>query len=91
MHSIYTRAEFVTTLVDMLKLNEVTTAPKFEDVAADAVYTDAIAEAKLAGFIQGYGAISLYRLCFSSFIFMIQCRESHREIIKAGISSRRLY
>lgn len=40
MHSIFTRAEFVTTLVDMLKLNEVTTAPKLEDVAADAVYAD---------------------------------------------------
>lgn len=46
----------VTTLVDMLKLNEVTTAPKFQDVAADAVYADAIAEATHAGFIEGYGA-----------------------------------
>lgn len=50
-----TRAEFVTALVDMLKLNEVTTAPKFKDVAADAAYADAIAEATHAGFIQGYG------------------------------------
>ncbi|MNW24011.1 hypothetical protein D3C74_07220 [compost metagenome] len=38
-----------------VKLNEVTTAPKFQDVAADAVYADAIAEATHAGFIQGYG------------------------------------
>lgn len=50
-----TRAEFVTTLVEMLKLNEVTTAPAFKDVAANAVYADAIAEATHAGFIQGYG------------------------------------
>ncbi|MEY8739168.1 S-layer homology domain-containing protein [Bacillales bacterium AN1005] len=39
----------------MLKLNEVTTAPAFKDVAANAVYADAIAEATHAGFIQGYG------------------------------------
>ncbi|MDQ0172693.1 5'-nucleotidase C-terminal domain-containing protein [Paenibacillus tundrae] len=50
-----TRAEFVTALVEMLKLNEVTTAPAFKDVAANAVYADAIAEATHAGFIQGYG------------------------------------
>lgn len=49
------RAEFVSALVDALKLNEVTTAPKFKDVAADAAYADAIAEATHAGFIQGYG------------------------------------
>ncbi|MCM3173620.1 5'-nucleotidase C-terminal domain-containing protein [Paenibacillus sp. MER 99-2] len=50
-----TRAEFVTALVEMLKLNEVTTAPAFKDVAANAAYADAIAEATHAGFIQGYG------------------------------------
>ncbi|WP_145410844.1 5'-nucleotidase C-terminal domain-containing protein [Paenibacillus xylanexedens] len=50
-----TRAEFVTALVEMLKLNEVTTAPAFKDVAANAEYADAIAEATHAGFIQGYG------------------------------------
>ncbi|MCG7378092.1 5'-nucleotidase C-terminal domain-containing protein [Paenibacillus sp. ACRSA] len=50
-----TRAEFVTALVEMLKLNEATTAPTFKDVAANAVYADAIAEATHAGFIQGYG------------------------------------
>lgn len=49
------RAEFVSALVDALKLNEVTAAPKFKDVAADAAYADAIAEATHAGFIQGYG------------------------------------
>ncbi|MCA1293261.1 5'-nucleotidase C-terminal domain-containing protein [Paenibacillus sp. alder61] len=48
------RAEFVSALVDMLKLNEVATAPAFKDVAADAAYADAIAEAAHAGFIQGY-------------------------------------
>jgi 2',3'-cyclic-nucleotide 2'-phosphodiesterase/3'-nucleotidase/5'-nucleotidase len=49
------RAEFVTILVDILKLNEVTTAPKFKDVDVNASYADAIAEAAHAGFIQGYG------------------------------------
>jgi 2',3'-cyclic-nucleotide 2'-phosphodiesterase/3'-nucleotidase/5'-nucleotidase len=49
------RAEFVSALVDMLKLNEVATAPAFKDVAADAAYADAIAEAAHAGFIQGFG------------------------------------
>lgn len=49
------RAEFVTALVDMLKLNAVSTAPAFKDVAANAAYADAIAEATKAGFIQGYG------------------------------------
>ncbi|WP_334072621.1 bifunctional metallophosphatase/5'-nucleotidase [Paenibacillus sp. A14] len=49
------RAEFVSALVDMLKLNEVATAPAFKDIAADAAYADAIAEAAHAGFIQGYG------------------------------------
>ncbi len=49
------RAEFVSALVDMLKLNEVATAPTFKDVAANASYADAIAEAAHAGFIQGYG------------------------------------
>ncbi|NUU77387.1 bifunctional metallophosphatase/5'-nucleotidase [Paenibacillus xylanilyticus] len=48
------RADFVSALVDMLKLNEVATAPTFKDVAADAAYADAIAEATHAGFIQGY-------------------------------------
>ncbi|WHX49056.1 5'-nucleotidase C-terminal domain-containing protein [Paenibacillus woosongensis] len=48
------RAEFVSALVDILKLNEVATAPTFKDVAADAAYADAIAEATHAGFIQGY-------------------------------------
>ncbi|MNW62418.1 Endo-1,4-beta-xylanase A precursor [compost metagenome] len=52
---VISRAEFVSALVDMLKLNEVTTAPAFKDVAADATYADAIAEATHAGFIQGYG------------------------------------
>ncbi|MCM3134411.1 5'-nucleotidase C-terminal domain-containing protein [Paenibacillus polysaccharolyticus] len=49
------RAEFVTALVDMLKLDAVSTAPAFKDVAANATYADAIAEAMKAGFIQGYG------------------------------------
>ncbi|UPK43964.1 5'-nucleotidase C-terminal domain-containing protein [Paenibacillus pabuli] len=49
------RAEFVTALVELLKLNEVTSAPAFKDVAANAAYADAIAEATHAGFIQGYG------------------------------------
>lgn len=49
------RAEFVTALVELLKLNEVATAPTFKDVAANAAYADAIAEATHAGFIQGYG------------------------------------
>jgi 2',3'-cyclic-nucleotide 2'-phosphodiesterase/3'-nucleotidase/5'-nucleotidase len=49
------RAEFVSALVDLLKLNEVATAPTFKDVAANASYADAIAEATHAGFIQGYG------------------------------------
>lgn len=49
------RAEFVSALVDMLKLNQVAAAPAFKDVAADAAYADAIAEAAHAGFIQGYG------------------------------------
>ncbi|MGC5774905.1 bifunctional metallophosphatase/5'-nucleotidase [Paenibacillus pabuli] len=49
------RAEFVTALVDLLKLNEVAAAPTFKDVAADAAYADAIAEARHAGFIQGFG------------------------------------
>ncbi|MEK4360689.1 5'-nucleotidase C-terminal domain-containing protein [Paenibacillus sp. FSL M7-1455] len=49
------RAEFVRALVDMLKLNEVATAPAFKDVAVNAAYADAIAEAAHAGFIQGYG------------------------------------
>lgn len=49
------RAEFVTALVDMLKLDAVSTAPAFKDVAANAAYADAIAEASKAGFIQGYG------------------------------------
>ncbi|WP_440114886.1 5'-nucleotidase C-terminal domain-containing protein [Paenibacillus sp. QZ-Y1] len=52
---VISRAEFVSALVDMLKLNEVTTAPAFKDVAANAAYADAIAEATHAGFIQGYG------------------------------------
>lgn len=50
-----TRAEFVTALVDMLKLDAVSTAPAYKDVAANAAYADAIAEASKAGFIQGYG------------------------------------
>ena len=50
-----TRAEFVTALVNILKLNEVTTAPKFKDVDVKADYADAIAEAAHAGYIQGYG------------------------------------
>ncbi|OAX45778.1 5'-nucleotidase C-terminal domain-containing protein [Paenibacillus sp. AD87] len=49
------RAEFVSTLVDLMKLNEVAAAPAFKDVAANASYADAIAEATHAGFIQGYG------------------------------------
>ncbi|MGE7825578.1 bifunctional metallophosphatase/5'-nucleotidase [Paenibacillus sp. NPDC093718] len=49
------RAEFVSALVDKLKLNEVARASKFKDVAADAAYADAIAEATHAGLIQGYG------------------------------------
>nr|WP_154960274.1 5'-nucleotidase C-terminal domain-containing protein [Paenibacillus xylanexedens] len=49
------RAEFVTALVDLLKLNEVSTAPVYQDVATNAAYADAIAEATKAGFIQGYG------------------------------------
>ncbi|MCK6076693.1 5'-nucleotidase C-terminal domain-containing protein [Paenibacillus silvae] len=49
------RAEFVTALVDMLKLDAVSAAPAFKDVAANAAYADAIAEASKAGFIQGYG------------------------------------
>ncbi|MFE6074863.1 5'-nucleotidase C-terminal domain-containing protein [Paenibacillus sp. NPDC057886] len=49
------RAEFVSALVDLLKLNEVAAAPAFKDVAANAAYADAIAEATHAGFIQGYG------------------------------------
>ncbi|MEC0123288.1 bifunctional metallophosphatase/5'-nucleotidase [Paenibacillus pabuli] len=49
------RAEFVSALVDLLKLNEVAAAPTFKDVAADAAYADAIAEARHAGFIQGFG------------------------------------
>lgn len=53
-HTI-SRAEFVTILVDILKLNEITTAPKFKDVDVNASYADAIAEAAHAGFIQGYG------------------------------------
>lgn len=52
---VISRAEFVSALVDMLKLNEVTAAPAFKDVAADAAYADAIAEAAHAGFVQGYG------------------------------------
>ncbi|PWW37901.1 MULTISPECIES: 5'-nucleotidase C-terminal domain-containing protein [Paenibacillus] len=52
---VISRAEFVSALVDMLKLNEVATAPAFKDVAANAAYADAIAEATHAGFIQGYG------------------------------------
>ncbi|WP_145948219.1 bifunctional UDP-sugar hydrolase/5'-nucleotidase [Paenibacillus sp. Y412MC10] len=52
---VISRAEFVSALVDMLKLNQVATAPAFKDVAADAAYADAIAEAAHAGFIQGYG------------------------------------
>lgn len=50
-----TRAEFVNALVDMLKLNAVSTAPAFKDVDTNAAYADAIAEAMKAGFIQGYG------------------------------------
>lgn len=49
------RAEFVSAVVDLLKLNEVAAAPAFKDVAANASYADAIAEATHAGFIQGYG------------------------------------
>ncbi|GGH65587.1 bifunctional metallophosphatase/5'-nucleotidase [Paenibacillus silvae] len=49
------RAEFVTALADMLKLDAVSAAPAFKDVAANAAYADAIAEASKAGFIQGYG------------------------------------
>jgi len=49
------RAEFVTALVDLLKLNEVSTAPVYQDVSPNAAYADAIAEASKAGFIQGYG------------------------------------
>ncbi|OPG99131.1 hypothetical protein B2I21_06700 [Chryseobacterium mucoviscidosis] len=49
------RAEFVSALVDLLKLNEVAKAPAFKDVPANAAYADAIAEATHAGFIQGYG------------------------------------
>ncbi|WP_433582436.1 5'-nucleotidase C-terminal domain-containing protein [Paenibacillus amylolyticus] len=52
---VISRAEFVSALVDMLKLNEVATAPAFKDVAANAAYADAIVEATHAGFIQGYG------------------------------------
>ncbi|OXL86734.1 hypothetical protein BCV73_29390 [Paenibacillus sp. SSG-1] len=52
---VISRAEFVSALVDMLKLNQVAAAPAFKDVAADAAYADAIAEAAHAGFIQGYG------------------------------------
>ncbi|MCW3793280.1 5'-nucleotidase C-terminal domain-containing protein [Paenibacillus sp. LS1] len=52
---VISRAEFVSALVDMLKLNEVATAPAFKDVAANAAYADAIAEATHARFIQGYG------------------------------------
>ncbi|MBU5349595.1 5'-nucleotidase C-terminal domain-containing protein [Paenibacillus lautus] len=51
---VISRAEFVSALVDMLKLDEVATAPAFKDVAADTEYADAIAEAAHAGFIQGY-------------------------------------
>lgn len=52
---VISRAEFVSALVDMLKLDEVATEPAFKDVAADTEYADAIAEAAHAGFIQGYG------------------------------------
>ncbi|WP_234414279.1 5'-nucleotidase C-terminal domain-containing protein [Paenibacillus sp. CAA11] len=52
---VISRAEFVSALVDMLKLSEVSTAPRFKDVAADAAYADAITEAAHAGLIQGYG------------------------------------
>lgn len=52
---VISRAEFVSALVDMLKLNKVATAPAFKDVAADAAYANAIAEAAHAGLIQGYG------------------------------------
>lgn len=50
-----TRAEFVSELVEILKLNEVNTAPNFKDVDASTAYADAIAEAAHAGLIQGYG------------------------------------
>lgn len=49
------RADFVIALVEMLKLNEVTTAPKFKDIDVNASYADAIAEAEHADLIQGYG------------------------------------
>lgn len=49
-----TRAAFVTALVDMLKLNEVSKAPSYQDVSPNAAYADAVAEATKAGFIQGY-------------------------------------
>ncbi|MCQ4085332.1 5'-nucleotidase C-terminal domain-containing protein [Saccharibacillus sp. JS10] len=49
------RADFVSQLVESLKLNAVS-APStaFTDVAADAPYADAIAEAVKAGYIKGY-------------------------------------
>ncbi|OWR28903.1 hypothetical protein CDO73_16980 [Saccharibacillus sp. O23] len=49
------RADFVSDLVAAMKLNAVTSAPKFSDVAADAPYADAIAEAVNAGLIKGIG------------------------------------
>lgn len=51
------RADFVSKLVEALNLNAVSAPSKaFTDVAADAPYADAIAEAVNAGFIKGYGA-----------------------------------
>ncbi|CAM4018027.1 5'-nucleotidase C-terminal domain-containing protein [Saccharibacillus endophyticus] len=51
------RADFVSKLVEALDLNAVSTpSTAFTDVAADASYADAIAEAVNAGFIKGYGA-----------------------------------
>ncbi|WP_342553515.1 5'-nucleotidase C-terminal domain-containing protein [Paenibacillus sp. FSL R7-0652] len=49
-----TRAAFVTALVDMLQLNEVSKAPSYQDVSPNAAYADAVAEATKAGLIQGY-------------------------------------
>ncbi len=49
------RADFVSDLVTAMKLNAVTSAPKFSDVAADAPYADAIAEAVNARLIKGIG------------------------------------
>ncbi|GGO05985.1 hypothetical protein GCM10010969_32900 [Saccharibacillus kuerlensis] len=50
------RADFVSMLVESLGLNQASTSAVFTDVAADAPYADAIAEAVNAGFIKGYGA-----------------------------------